>query len=85
MLDDSEHEAGGEYVEIVRPRRLALTWRWRDAEDPGESLLSFDLRAIAGGTELTLTHARLHEDSVQSHTAGWTGALDNLERHLLPG
>jgi uncharacterized protein YndB with AHSA1/START domain len=81
-LDGSEHEAGGEYVEIVRPTRLALTWRWRDGEDPGESLLSFDLRAVAEGTELTLTHSRLHEESVQSHTEGWNGALDNLERHL---
>ena len=82
MLDGSEHEAGGEYVEITRPTRLALTWRWKDGEDPGESLLSFDLRAIAEGTELTLTHALLHEQSVQSHEEGWNGALDNLERHL---
>jgi uncharacterized protein YndB with AHSA1/START domain len=83
MLDGSEHEAGGEYVEIVRPTRLALTWRWKDGEDPGESLLSFDLRDVAEGTELTLTHSLLHEQSVKSHQEGWNGALDNLERHLL--
>ena len=28
MLDDSEHEAIGEYLELDRPRKLAMTWQW---------------------------------------------------------
>ena len=83
MLDGSEHESSGEYLEIVRPERLAMSWRWAGNEDPGESRLEFRLRAIARGTELTLTHSRLHdEDTRRSHEQGWNGALDKLERHL---
>jgi uncharacterized protein YndB with AHSA1/START domain len=84
MLDGSEHESSGEYLEVVRPKRLTMTWRWAGGEDPGESLLEIDLRAIAEGTELTLTHSRLaDEETRRSHEEGWNGALDKLERHCL--
>jgi glutathione S-transferase len=78
-----EHESSGEYLEMARPERLAMTWRWEGNEVPGESLVEFTLRAIADGTELTLTHSRLHdEDSRGGHERGWTGALDRLQQHL---
>ncbi|MBM3550129.1 MAG: SRPBCC domain-containing protein [Alphaproteobacteria bacterium] len=84
MLDDSEHESSGEYLEVVPPKRLAMTWRWVGDEDSGgESHLAFDLRAIPEGTELTLTHSRLHDDdSARGHEGGWSGALDKLVRHF---
>jgi uncharacterized protein YndB with AHSA1/START domain len=86
MLDGSEHESSGIYLEMEKPKRLAMTWRWAGSEDPGESHLAFDLRALADGTELTLTHSRLHdEDSRRSHTQGWSGALDKLVRHFESG
>src|SRR5262245_60902342 len=31
MLDGSEHESSGEYLEVVKPRRLAMSWRWPGA------------------------------------------------------
>lgn len=84
MLDGSEHESNGEYLEVVRPERLVMSWRWVGGEDPGESLVEIDLRAIAAGTELTFTHSRLHdEETRRSHEEGWNGALDKLERHFL--
>ena len=81
LLDGSEHESGGEILEFVRPSRLAMSWRWlAGGDDPGESMLSFYLRAIDEGTELTLTHARLGtEEARLSHEQGWSGALDKLE------
>lgn len=83
-LDGSEHESSGEYLEIARPERLAMSWRWLDGEDPGESLVEIQLRAVAEGTELTFTHSRLHdEDSRHSHEGGWSGALDKLQQHFL--
>jgi uncharacterized protein YndB with AHSA1/START domain len=84
MLDGSEHESSGEYLEVTRPERLAMRWRWvLGGGDPGESLLEFDLRPIAEGTELTLTHSRLLDDpSRVAHEKGWSGALDKLERHF---
>ena len=77
MLDGSEHESSGEYLEVVKPERLSMSWRWTGGvEDPGESLVEIRLRAVAEGTELTFTHSRLHdEESRRSHEEGWTGAL----------
>ena len=84
MLDGSEHESSGEYLEVAKPERLSMSGRWTGgAEDPGESRLDIRLRAIAEGTELTLTHSRLHdEETRRGHEQGWTGALGKLERHL---
>ena len=82
-LNGLEHECSGEYLEVVRPQRLAMSWRWANGEDPGESRVEFELRSIASGTELVLTHSRLHdEETRRTHEAGWNGALDKLERHV---
>jgi uncharacterized protein YndB with AHSA1/START domain len=35
----------------------SVTYRWR-AEDEPESLVTFELRSVAGGTHLRLTHQR---------------------------
>jgi uncharacterized protein YndB with AHSA1/START domain len=37
MLDGSEHESSGEYTEVVKPTRLAMTWRWTHGGDPAEA------------------------------------------------
>jgi uncharacterized protein YndB with AHSA1/START domain len=83
-LDGTEHESTGEYFEVVRPERLAMSWRWTGGEeDPGESRVDIRLRAIEEGTELTFTHSRLHgEETRRSHEEGWNGAFDRLERYL---
>ena len=84
-LDGSEHESSGEYLEVARPARLAMSWRWEAGEDPGESLVEIELRAIAEGTELIFTHSRLRdEDTRRSHEEGWNGALDKLQRRFSP-
>lgn len=92
MLDGTEHESCGVYVEVVQAARLVMTWRWTHGGEPDEgaeeSRVEIDLRPIVIGTEigteLTFTHARLRtESSLGSHTAGWNGALDKLGRHLL--
>ncbi len=82
-LDGSEHESSGEYLEIVRARRLAMSWRWAGADDSGPSRLEIDLRAIPEGTELTLTHSRLRDDVIaRRHELGWNASLAELERYL---
>lgn len=83
-LDGTEHETFGEYLEVHRPQRLVMTWRWQGArEDPGESRLQLELRAVPGGTEVTITHTGLFDDESRlSHEQGWNGALDKLVRHL---
>ena len=87
MLDSTEHESSGEFLEIMRPERVVLSWRWKGGlEDPGESRIEITLRAVPEGTELTLTHSRLHgEETRRSHEEGWTGSLDKLEAHFAGG
>jgi uncharacterized protein YndB with AHSA1/START domain len=80
--DGSEHESSGEYLEFRRPERIVMTWRWKDREFRGESQVEIDLRPIAGGTELTLTHSRLQDEASRNgHEQGWLGALAKLERY----
>jgi len=89
MLDGSEHESEGEYLEVNQPTRLVMSWHWSTGGDPEEdgglSRIEIDLRPIDIGTELTFTHAQLNNAaSGASHQAGWNGALDKLVRHFAP-
>jgi uncharacterized protein YndB with AHSA1/START domain len=81
MLDNTEYESSGEFLEIVRPQRVVMSWRWKDGLPvPGESRVEITLKTIPEGTELTFTHSQLHdEESRSSHEGGWMGALDKLE------
>lgn len=80
MLDGTEHESSGEYLEIVPPERVVMSWRWKGGqEDPGESRIEIVLRPIPDGTEITFTHSLLHdEETRRSHEEGWTGSLAKL-------
>jgi len=80
MLDGSEHESSGEYLEYDPPHALAMSWRWQGGEDDGgESRVDIRLRPVGAGTELTFTHAQLASDaSRDGHRSGWSGALDKL-------
>jgi uncharacterized protein YndB with AHSA1/START domain len=81
MLDGTEHESSGEYLDYDPPHRLAMSWRWSGDEDEGgESRIDIRLRPVDAGTELTFTHARLASEATrESHEAGWSGALAKLE------
>jgi uncharacterized protein YndB with AHSA1/START domain len=83
-LEGSEHESTGTFLEIVPPERVKMSWRWTGGvEDPGESMLEIVLRAVDGGTEVTLTHALLdNAETAKSHGDGWAGALDKLAAHF---
>jgi uncharacterized protein YndB with AHSA1/START domain len=86
-LDGRDHEACGEFLELVPPRRIVMSWSWAFGGAPEErgrtSRVEVELTPIEDGTELTFTHAGLwNEASDQSHAGGWAGALDKLVRHL---
>ena len=87
MLDGTEHESAGEYLEVVGSKRLVMSWQWTTGGEPEEhgelSCIEIDLKATDVGTEITFTHARLKtEASRASHERGWAGALDKLVRHF---
>jgi uncharacterized protein YndB with AHSA1/START domain len=86
-LNGGEHESSGEYIEVNKPARLVMSWRWTlggEHDEAGEeSRIEVDLRPIDTGTELTFTHSHLQtEASRASHEEGWRGALDKLARHF---
>lgn len=84
-FDGGEHECTGEFLEIVKPGRVVMSWRWDEGGDVAEagntSRLEFILRAIDTGTELMLIHSDLRtEATARSHAGGWAGALEKLLR-----
>jgi uncharacterized protein YndB with AHSA1/START domain len=86
-LDGRVHEAFGEYLQLVRPERLVMTYAYAVGGEPDElgrtSRIEVELRVIEGGTELTFTHTDLRNAvSKASHEHGWTGALGKLVRHF---
>jgi uncharacterized protein YndB with AHSA1/START domain len=85
--DGLEHECAGEFLEIVKPERIVMSWQWTSGGEPREgenvSRLELHLRAIDTGTELTLIHAALRDEvSARSHEGGWDGALRKLRRNF---
>lgn len=84
LLDGSEHNPTGVYREVVPDTKLVFTWEWAGSTG-WESLVTFLLKPIDGGTELTLIHERLpDEDARKGHEAGWLGFFDKLS-HFLGG
>ena len=85
--DGLEHECAGQFLEIVRPERIVMSWQWTSGgellERENVSRLELHLRAIDTGTELVLVHAELRDElSARSHERGWKGALDKLVRRF---
>jgi uncharacterized protein YndB with AHSA1/START domain len=81
-MDGEQHDCRGTYREVAPERRLVFTWEWVTLPDR-QSLVTVELRPIAEGTELTLTHAQLHDEAVRdAHREGWGGALDKLDALL---
>lgn len=73
-------EHAGHYLELDRPRRLALAWATKGAADDGSSRTQIDLAPSAGGTELVLTH-RHHakrDTNAGQVREGWNAVLDAL-------
>jgi uncharacterized protein YndB with AHSA1/START domain len=90
MLDGSEHESTGQYLELIASRRVVMSWQWTMGGDPDErgevSRVVIELAPVDAGTELTFTHERLQTEAARaSHERGWAGALHKLERYLSAG
>jgi uncharacterized protein YndB with AHSA1/START domain len=80
LLNGDEHNPTGIYREVVPERKLVFTW---DLPGERDSLVTFLLKPIDGGTELTLLHEHLpNEAERESHEQGWRGLLDKLPLFL---
>ena len=75
------HTATGTYRELRAPHRLAFTWRWAERPEMKDTLVTIDLTARDGGTELRLAHTQFESDEDRgNHEKGWQGCLDRLSR-----
>ena len=82
LLNGDQHNPTGVYQEVIPEKKLVFTWEWPGRPEQ-ESLVTFLLRPIKGGTELTLIHERLPDEGARkSHEAGWSGLLDKLPAFL---
>jgi len=78
LLDGSEHNPTGVYQQVDPERALSFTWDLPGVHEP-QSLVTFRLAAVDGGTELILTHEHLPDEAARrSHENGWNGLLDKL-------
>ena len=78
LLNGEEYNPTGIYQEVIPERKLVLTWEWTGMPEQ-ESLVTFWLEPVDGGTKLTLLHEHLpDEEARQSHEHGWNGLLDKL-------
>ena len=72
------HDVSGTYLVFDPPRKLVFTWAWITMPER-ESLVTLELRAVDGGTELTLTHSQFADEAARdSHREGWSQLLDKL-------
>lgn len=71
---DGEHVAVGEYRELDPPRRVLMTWGWKDhdAVPPGSTMVEITLSPDGPDTVLRLRHTGLPSDEEkQAHRGGW--------------
>jgi uncharacterized protein YndB with AHSA1/START domain len=78
LLNGDEHTPTGVYREVIPEKKLVFTWEWPGMPER-VSLVTFLLKPIEGGTELTLIHEQLPDEAARkSHEMGWRGLLDKL-------
>ena len=73
----------GTYRVIDRPRRLVFTWISPFAG--ADSVVTVDFIPMGARTEVVVTHEQLPENEIGTHTRGWTGGLENLDRACQEG
>jgi uncharacterized protein YndB with AHSA1/START domain len=69
-----EIEHVGEFVELDPPHRIVFTWRSPYTEDR-PTIVTVELAATGGGTDLHLRHERLPAGAAVSHRRGWGSML----------
>ena len=73
------HYLKGEYREIQPPEKLVFTWKWdRDGSIP-ETVVTVQLIARGGKTEVVVTHAGFPtQEDLDNHNRGWSSMLERL-------
>jgi uncharacterized protein YndB with AHSA1/START domain len=78
--DGMESNHSGIYKEIDPPKRLVFTW---DTNKSIKTLVSIDFKELSDGTEITLTHEKLPNESFfYLHLWSWQRFFDNLRHYF---
>jgi uncharacterized protein YndB with AHSA1/START domain len=81
--DGDQAELSGEYTEIERPRRLAMTCAFSDDPTDAEQLLEVSFSEADGSTTVVLVNSRIPTDERwASQQWGWDLCFTELERAL---
>lgn len=71
----------GEFLEVVAPERLVLSWSWLDDGVPGPvERVELTFTEVAGSTRLDLVHTGpwTTPQPAEDYRVGWTQTLDGL-------
>lgn len=80
--DGEEHDVSGVYREFIPNEKLAFTWAWKTMPER-ESLVTLTFKRDGEGTLFTLHHEQFFdEDARDRHNAGWTSALEKLDKFV---
>lgn len=85
LTTDQAHSFGGVWREIVPNEKLVSTDRFDDPNLPGEMVVTYRLRPVAMGTELTIEQQGLPDViPVEACRTGWQQCLELLGRLVEP-
>jgi uncharacterized protein YndB with AHSA1/START domain len=81
VLIAGEHQAVGEYVEVVPMEKLVFTFGWDQPDHPippHSTTVEISLHPEGTKTRVRLAHRGLPADAVGDHDGGWTRYLERL-------
>ena len=80
--DGKAYPQKGVIRDVLRPQRLAFTFKWVNEPDP-ESLVTIELAERDGKTEMTFRqHFFRSREARDSHEEGWNESFDRLAREV---
>jgi len=81
VLMGDEHQAAGEFVEVVPNERVVYTFGWDQPDHPipaGSTVVEIGLIPEGDKTRVRLVHRGLPADAVADHAGGWDHYLGRL-------
>lgn len=81
VLVGGQHQAAGEFVEVVPFEKVVFSFGWDQPGHPippGSTTVEITLHPEAEKTRLRLVHRGLPDDAVADHEGGWSHYLERL-------
>lgn len=84
LPDGTLSKVHGRFTSIRRPELVEFTWTWEppDPHADEETLVTWRLEEIDGGTRLVVTHERIPDDYLPMFRPGWAQTIQHLAEVL---